>query len=285
MREIFLLESLKESRLLNMIKLKKYLIIFHHELILAINNIQIPFILGNQDISARYKRSKIGAFWITINLLVFIITLSIVFGHLFQNRIEVILPMLATGLIAWNFLSSLILESSKAFVDSGPLILQTNTPILAHLFRVWWRNIIIFFHNILIVPILYLFFDIEFSSHLLMFIPYFFLFNMLLIGPCIVFAILCSRFRDISNILNNLLQIGFYLTPILWSLDNLNSEKVKLFIYLNPFYYPVTLIQKSLLSLPVDIEIILISLLLSLLGIFFSAIFFGIYKKRIAFWL
>ena len=110
--------------------------IFYNELILAINNFQIPFILGNQDISSRYKRSKIGAFWITINLLVFIITLSFVFGHLFNNRIEVILPMLATGLIAWNFLSSLIIESSKAFVDSGSLILQTNAPILVHLLRV-----------------------------------------------------------------------------------------------------------------------------------------------------
>lgn len=268
-----------------MFKLKKYFMIFYHEFILAFKNFQIPFILGNQDISSRYKRSKIGAFWITINLLVFIITLSIVFGHLFKNRIEVILPMLATGLIAWNFLSSLVLESSKAFVDSGSLILQTNAPILVHLLRVWWRNIIIFFHNILIVPILYLFFDIEFSWHLVKFVPYFFLINILLFGPCLIVAVISSRFRDISNLLNNFLQISFYLTPILWSLENLNSEKVKFFIHFNPFYYPVTLIQKSLLSQPVDTEITLISFILCLLGIFFSAIFFGIYKKRIAFWL
>lgn len=258
--------------------------IFYHELVLAINNFQIPFILGNQDISSRYKRSKIGAFWITINLLVFIITLSFVFGHLFKNRIEVILPMLATGLIAWNFLSSLILESSKAFVDSGSLILQTNAPILVHLLRVWWRNIIIFFHNILIVPFIYIFFDVEFSEHLLMFIPYFLLVNIFLFGPCLIIAIISTRFRDISNLLNNFIQIGFYLTPILWSLENLNSEKVKFFIHFNPFYYPVTLIQKSLLSQPLTNEIILISFLLSLIGIFLSAIIFGIYKKRIAFW-
>lgn len=268
-----------------MIRLKKYIKIFYNELKSALESIQIPFILGNQDISSRYKRSKIGAFWITINLLIFIITLSIVFGHLFKNRFEVILPMLATGLIAWNFLSSLIIESSKAFIDSSSLILQTNVPILVHLLRVWWRNIIIFFHNILIVPFIYLFFDIDFSLHLFMFIPYFFLINVLLFGPCLVIAVISSRFRDISNLINNFLQIGFYLTPILWSLESLNSEKVKFFIHLNPFYYPVTMVQKSLLSEPVDLEVIFISFLLSLLGLVFSAIFFGIYKKRIAFWI
>ena len=145
------------------------------ELFLSFAFFHVPYILARQDINAKYKRSKIGAFWLTINTAVFISVLSFVFGHLLNNRIEVFVPMLATAIITWNLIASILNESSSCIYESSGMILQTNTPILSILIRVFLRNIIIFFHNLLIIPFLYYFFNIELSFFIIYTVPSFFL--------------------------------------------------------------------------------------------------------------
>jgi lipopolysaccharide transport system permease protein len=49
-------------------------------------------VFGWQDVVQRYRRSKIGAFWITISLAVMIGTLSFLFGTLFQTPLHEFLP-------------------------------------------------------------------------------------------------------------------------------------------------------------------------------------------------
>ena len=248
-------------------------------------NIHIAFILGNQDIKSRYKRSKIGAFWVSINLLILISCLYFVFGYLLKSRMEVVLPMLATGLIAWTYISSLLVESASAFTSSSGLILQTNTPILCHLVRVWWRNTIIFFHNLLIVPFIYLLFDVNFSINFFQFIPACILFTFFMFGPCLFLSVISTRFRDFENLVQNLLQVLFYLTPIIWSLEMVDVSWIRTVVMLNPLYYPVILIQKTLISINIEWSFYLITIILSFINLFIGAYFFAKYRKRIPFWL
>ena len=51
-------------------------------------NRHIFFTLGFQDIATRYRRSRVGAFWLTINMFVLISVLGIVFGTVFHSSVE-----------------------------------------------------------------------------------------------------------------------------------------------------------------------------------------------------
>ena len=124
----------------------------------ALLKYHLIFILGWQDVATRYRRSRVGAFWLTISMAILIAVLGFVFGTLFKQPMNEFLPYLATGLVIWGFMSSVINESCTGFISAGGIILQVRLPLFTHVMRILWRNIIIMGHNILILPILFLIF-------------------------------------------------------------------------------------------------------------------------------
>ena len=67
-----------------------------------IKQINIAFMLGWQDIRQRYRRSKLGPFWLTISMGVMIAMIGIVFGQVLNSPMEEYLPFLSAGIILWN---------------------------------------------------------------------------------------------------------------------------------------------------------------------------------------
>ena len=114
--------------------------------------------LGWQDVATRYRRSRVGAFWLTINIAVMIGALGLVFGTIFGQPMREFLPFLAVGLIVWNFIYSSINEGCTALSDASGIVLQVKMPLCVHLARVMWKNLIILGHNLLIVPLVFLVF-------------------------------------------------------------------------------------------------------------------------------
>ncbi len=64
--------------------------------------------LGWLELRQRYKRSIVGPFWITLSMAVLIIALGVIYGELFKLEVKEYLPMLAVGLVFWNFISGVI---------------------------------------------------------------------------------------------------------------------------------------------------------------------------------
>ena len=54
----------------------------------ALRNFHVVKVMGGQDIRMRYKRSKMGPFWITISMAVMITTMGLVFGNLFKTNVK-----------------------------------------------------------------------------------------------------------------------------------------------------------------------------------------------------
>ena len=130
--------------------------IVYNELIEALKRSPLVATLGWHDIRARYRRSLIGPFWLTISMGVMIASIGIVFGRIFKTPMEEYLPFLASGIIFWTFLSSSIIDGSSAFINAHGMIRQLALPLHIHTLRVLWRNIIILIHNILILPVVFL---------------------------------------------------------------------------------------------------------------------------------
>ena len=99
------------------------------------------------DLLARYRYSWIGPFWLTLSAAVFIGTLSLVYGTLFQQPIIDYVPFVALGIACWSFISSVASESVSTFVESKSYIRQVRTSPFIYVLRVWWRNILVFMHQ------------------------------------------------------------------------------------------------------------------------------------------
>ena len=246
---------------------------------------RVALIFGWQDVAQRYRRSRIGAFWLTLNMLVFIAAIGAVFGTLFRAPMAEFLPYLCVSIITWNFLSITLNEGCTTFVASEGIILQVRMPLFMHIMRTMWRNIIILAHNIVIFPVVVLLVGGSVGWTALLAIPGLLLLCLNLSWMSLVFSLICTRFRDMTQVVTNLLQVMFYFTPVMWMTRTLPEHVPDLFFQLNPFYHFLQLIRAPLLNQYPDALSWIVALAIAVVGWAWAIVFFGKYRWRVAYWL
>ena len=109
--------------------------------------------LGWQDIKQRYRRSVLGPFWITIATGTTALAMGGLYSKLFHLELSEHLPYVTLGLIVWNLINASILDGAEVFVANEGLIKQLPTQLSVHVYRLVWRQMILFAHNIIIYAI------------------------------------------------------------------------------------------------------------------------------------
>jgi len=110
--------------------------------------------LGWQDIKQKYRRSVLGPFWITIATGTTAVAMGGLYSKLFHLELSVHLPYVTLGLIIWNMINASILEGADVFIANEGLIKQLPTPLSVHVYRLVWRQMILFAHNIVIYVVI-----------------------------------------------------------------------------------------------------------------------------------
>ena len=245
---------------------------------------RIWLLLAWQDIKLRYRRSTLGPFWITLSMAVTIYTMGLLYGRLFKMDLAQYYPFLATGILSWSLISSLLTEGTSIFVDSEQFIKQMKQPYSVFVFKTVTKCFIIFLHHILVLVPIILFFNVKVNFYSL-----FALWSLIVIwlngiSYGVILAILGTRFRDIVQLISSLVQVIFFLTPIIWS-PSVLPERYQYIVNLNPFAQFMELLRSPLLgTLPSNYTIFFITIV-TLLGFFVSFIIFSRYRVRIAYWL
>ncbi|MBT0567363.1 ABC transporter permease [Williamsia sp. CHRR-6] len=203
---------------------------------------ELWLLLGWQDIKQRYRRSLLGPLWITVATGVTAIAMGFLYAELFNADITTFLPHVTLGLIFWNFISQSILEGAVVFSSNDGLIKQIPAPLSVHAYRLVWRQLIIFAHNIVIYLVMFAIFPQPISWTVILVIPGVLLLALNAVWVTIVFGILSTRFRDIGQLLTTVVQLVFFLTPIIWTADSIRARtdggdyRLAL-IQLNPMYH------------------------------------------------
>jgi len=251
---------------------------------LSIQSMSVVNVLGWQDIMQRYRQSAIGPFWITLSMVLQIATIGFVFSYIFHLPIQEYVPFLATGVIIWTLISTTISEGCLCFVESEAIIKQLPIPLFVHVFRAVWRNTLILFHNILILPLIFIFLSQSVTPLMLLAIPGFLLLIFNLVWIALLLGIISARFRDFPNIINSLLQIAFYVTPVIW-MPKLLSERVEFMILdFNPFYHFIEIIRSPILdSWPNPMSWLIVGVI-GVIGWFATLFIASRYQDRVAFW-
>lgn len=247
-------------------------------------NIGLPLYLARADIRQRYRRSTLGPFWITISTGVMIACIGIIFGSLFKSPMSEFLPFLAAGLIIWGLISTTITEATTVFVAAEPIIKQLPISLTTHVYRMIFRNLYIFFHNIIIFPVVLLVVQRPINLTALLIVPGLLLLTLNLVWLSVILGIVCSRFRDLTQIVASILQIFFYLTPIIWMPSLLPARTSVMVLDPNPFYHLMAIIREPLMGQPPTLLNWVVSLTMAIFGFLFAIKFFDRFRSRVAYW-
>ncbi|WNC89262.1 ABC transporter permease [Paraburkholderia sp. FT54] len=239
-------------------------------------------LLGWLEIRQRYARSRIGPFWLTISTAVMITSIGLVYGTLFGQKMGEYLPFLAVSIIFWTMFSQIVTEGTLAYISSATYIRQIATPRTVFILQAVWRNIIIFAHNLLIVIGMLVIFGVKDYQALLLFFPGFVLFLLNATWIAMVVALVSARFRDLPQIIAAMIQVAFYVTPIIYKPSSLT--RFKWVVDYNPLTYMMSLVRDPLTgNFPSEVTWA-VGIGLALVGWSFALFVTGRYAKRIPYW-
>ncbi len=204
--------------------------------------------MGMQDIKARFRRSFIGPLWILINLGLFVGGAGFVYGMMFGQEMSVFLPFLITGFVLWGFLLSTFTEAGAAFVGAEGYIKQFSYPKQIYLLRALVNyNVILLIGFCAIIPMQVFFGRFSLSGWLAA-IPGLVLLNCAALGHIVISAYLGTRFRDWPHALGGLLQVVFFVTPIMFPIKVLEERHLDFVYRYNPLYYLIDIVRRPILE-------------------------------------
>ena len=239
--------------------------------------------LGWDDVLQRYQRSILGPLWLTISMGVLIGALGFLYASLFKMDLSTYLPFLTVGFILWQLISGILLDGCNAFVAADGIIKQVKLPLSVHIYRLLWRNILTFLHNAIVILAVIVFFVISMGWDVFLIIPGLLL--ILLNGIWITFllGLACARYRDINPTIVSLVQLSFFVTPIIWS-PTLLPDRQFILLY-NPFFHFVEVIRSPILGNPVSQETWMILIGITIIGWGVILPLVGRIQRRLVYWL
>jgi len=241
--------------------------------------------LGWHDIRIRYVRTLLGPLWITVSMAVFVFAMGLVFSKIFNSDYHTYLPFLTSGLLVWGLISGILMEAGTTFSNAHFIILSVSAPYSMHVYRAVLRQLIIFGHNALVFIAVILIAGVPVTWATLLFIPALALLCVTLAWMNLVVAMVGVRFRDLQPIIGSVLQLVFFLTPLIWDRHLLVGKADELLVDGNPFYHLVEIVRAPLLGkVPSRLTIVAV-LAMTIVGWFLTYLLFVRFRRRIPYWL
>jgi ABC-type polysaccharide/polyol phosphate export permease len=203
--------------------------------------------LGLLDIRQRYRRSMLGPFWITLSTAILIAVLGTLWSHLFRMNVRDYLPFFAVGHILWSFINTQVLESANGFGQFEHIVKQVRLPWSVYVLRLLTRNLVVLAHNALILIPVALFTGISLTPLAALAVPGLLLLTTTLFAVSLALAVACTRFRDLPPLVQNVMTVLFFVSPIMWRQDILSPDAAWI-AYWNPLAHLIDIVRLPLLA-------------------------------------
>jgi lipopolysaccharide transport system permease protein len=204
--------------------------------------------LVRNDLRNRYRRSVIGIGWSLLHPIAMTVVLCVVFSQLWNREIRDFAPYLLSGLTLWGFITTVVMQGCQCFFQGEHYIRQHPAPLAIYPLRtalgagfhfllglgitlvfVWYVN---GFGNlpvlVSLVPTLALLFVVGWS-----------------LAVCM--GVANVMFQDSQHLIEVFMQALFYLTPILWHVDDMRNRGLGWLVDLNPVAVLLELVRQPLL--------------------------------------
>lgn len=233
------------------------------------------------DLKTKYSNSTLGFAWSMLNPLLMMLVLFFVFSNVFRNQ-DNFIGYLLTGILVWRFFSIGTAVAMTSIVSKSSLVTKIfiRREILT-LSNVISSLISSFLEFLVLLPLLVIL-GIGLSSTFLLFPLIHILFLMIIYGTGLILASLFVYYRDLNQIWDLILQVGFFLSPIFYPISYV-PEKYIFYYNLNPVTVLISMYRAIILdgNFPRMIDIIYI-FMVGMILIFVGTVLFKKLSRRFA---
>ena len=192
-----------------------------------------------RELKARYRGSVLGFFWSFINPLLLLLIYTFVFKYVMPAQPEGTDPyplFMFCGLLPWTWFSASLIESSGVLISGGNLIKKVLFPAEILPIVTVTANMVHFFLALPILVVFLIWFRAPLTVFELAWFPVVVLVQYVFtLGCALILSALTVHFRDIRDILANILTLWFFATPIIYPHFQANVQKFKPLFNANPF--------------------------------------------------
>ena len=203
-----------------------------------------------RDLKARYRGSVLGFLWSFVNPLLLLLIYSFVFTVVIQrpgtNALEPFALFMFCGILPWTWFSASLLESSNVLIAGGNLIRKVLFPAEVLPIVSVFAGLVHFFLGLPILAAFFLYYGTPVNVSDLALLPVIVIIQLALtLGLALIVSALTVHFRDLRDLLANLLTLWFFATPIIYSLGEA-PPRVRPFLNVNPFTHLAVAYQEVL---------------------------------------
>jgi len=200
---------------------------------------QLIAALTARDLKARYRGSILGFFWSLANPLLLLGIYTLAFTKFFPSQVVRPYPLfLFAGILPWTFFSAAVLEATNSIAANAALIKKVMFPAEALPLVVVASHLV---HFVLAMPILFAALAIYAVlgqvtvTWLIVLVPLLMVVQTVFVaGVAMCVSSAAVLLRDLRDIISNLMQLGFFLTPIIYLIDRIDSRVLRALLRLNP---------------------------------------------------
>lgn len=199
------------------------------------------------DIKLRYRGSVLGPLWLTLSTAVMVGAMGLIYSTLFHMNLHEYLPFLVLSIVLWNFLSALVADGCTCYVQSEAMIRSMRMPYSLYAARMVVRNVLVLGHNLIVIVAVYALLEIWPGGNIVLAIPAFALWLVDGFAASLLLGALCARFRDIPPIVASIIQMAFFVTPVIWKPQLVGAAHQALLPW-NPFYSLLEVVRGPMLG-------------------------------------
>src|SRR5438270_1523618 len=197
---------------------------------------ELIWALALKELKIRYKRSVLGFLWALLNPMLLMLVLTVVFSTIMAINIPHYAIFLLSVLLPWTFFAQSLAYAAESIVGNGDLIKKVRVAKLVFPIAAVVSNMI----NLLLslIPLALVVLIMRHPFHLTwLYLPVPLLaLTIFTVGATFFFAAANVYYRDVAHILQIVLQVWFYVTPIIFS-EEFFPAKYRWIFKLNPLVY------------------------------------------------
>jgi ABC-type polysaccharide/polyol phosphate export permease len=240
-----------------------------------------------REVKARYKQSILGYFWVILNPLAQMLVMSFAFSIIMRipTNASSNIPysvFLFVGLLPWTLFSNSLSFASGSLVGSAPLITKIYFPRTILVLATIIAKIIDFLFALSVLVFYMIAYQIPVNANILWVIPIFIIQQIFTLGLSLFLAAANLLYRDVQYLLNLLLVLWMYLTPVIYPVD-IVPEQYKFVFQLNPMAVIINAYRQTILGGGVpNYSSLTIALFVSIITLIFGLSYFKSREKIFA---
>lgn len=241
-------------------------------------------LMGIGPLRQRYARSYLGQYWIVLGTLITVTAFGLLWSQLWRLPIQEFIPYVAVSHIGWSMVTGPLQDSIGSLQSNSYYFINQRAPLTTVFVANYYRNLIIFFHNILVVLAVLLWFRVNPGLPVLLVLPGLLVNAVISINLGILIGLVCARYRDMQQIVGNALQVMYFFTPVMWK-PELLPEHARWLADYNPFAQLLALIRDPFLGRPIDSLSWAVAVAFALFLSLVTPFILGKFGKQAAYWI